>query len=329
MFRWTALVTLLIVMIGVTMASSSYQQGSPENLFQAFLRDLRNDIEILADRAFPGAQRPDGWSGETDFTADGMLASLFIDNELLADQIFAGERPVGWIGVSSTVADIVARNIRHDLELSADAWLGENLRPDEWIGGPLLFQCSELLMNTAYILDIEYNIRPRTPETVNDYCQSVTEEVADTLIPAALGAPQLQNVPDLLLAVRGDLERLADEVLGLNVRPGGWVDNTNVDDLAYIADLIADMELLANITLDNRRPAAWVQPRSNDDVSTFRNLRFNLELLADRTLGTEVRPNGWQNEAQLFRCAPVIQSLVVLISTTYPYELTTNRSNRS
>lgn len=320
-FPWAVLFTLLILMMGVTSASPPYQQGSPENLFQAFLRDLRNDVEILADRAFPGAQRPDDWLGNTDFTTDSMLADLFIDNSLLAGEIFGGELPTGWIGISTNVADIVARNLRHDLELSADAWIGEDLRPDEWLGGPLLFQCDETLMNTLYVLDIEYNIRPRTPETVFDYCETVTDEVASDLVSAALGTVLIRNIPELLLAVRGDLERLADEVLGLNVRPGGWLDNVDITDLAFDADLRTDLESLADVTFENRRPASWVQSGTSDDSSILRNVRFNLELLADRTLGSANRPNGWQGEIQLFRCTPAIQNLVTLITSTYPYEL--------
>ncbi|MGJ3240067.1 MAG: hypothetical protein ACFE0Q_15270 [Anaerolineae bacterium] len=316
-FRWGVIFTVLFAIFSVVMA----QQGSPENVFQALLRDLRDDIELLADRAFPGASRPDDWIGNTDFTSTGMLADLFIDNELLADEIFGGERPEGWIGVSSSVADIVARNIRHDLELSADEWLGEDLRPDEWTGGPPLYRCNQTLMNTAYLLDVEYNIRPRTPETVFDYCATVEVEIAEELIPAALGAATLEDVPDLLLAVRGDLERLANEVLGVNVRPGGWVNNLDVSDPAYIADLIADLELLADIILDNRRPPTWVSVSINDDVSALRNLRFNLESLTDRALGAGTRPNGWQGDSQLFRCAPSLQNLVVLISNTYPFSL--------
>ncbi len=321
MLRWAVLFTLLVLIIGVTTASPPYQETSPENLFQVALRDLRNDIEILADRAFPGAERPDNWIGNFDYTSDSMLADLFIDNELMADEIFAGERPPGWIGVSTTIADIVARNVRHDLELSADAWFGEDLRPDEWVGGPLLFQCNQTLMNTVYLLDTVYNIRPSTPESVFDYCTAVTSEVTEDLVAVALGGAQLDDVPSLLLAVRGDLERLADEVLGVNVRPGGWIDNVDIDDPAFNADLVSDLELLADVILDNRRPDSWIQTSGVAGVGSLRTYRFNLELLADRALGVGTRPNNWEGQSQIFRCTPQLQNLVTLVQNTYPYEL--------
>lgn len=321
-FRWGILLTLLILIIGVTMASPPLQETSPENLFQVFLRDLRTDVEVLADRTFPGAQRPDNWIGNTDFTSQSMLADLFIDNELLADEVFgAGVRPPGWIGISTTVADLAARNIRHDLELSADTIVGENLRPDEWIGGPLLFTCTQTLMNTAYLLDIEYNIRPTTPETVIDYCVTVGAEIADELLVQALGPTQLESVPELLLATRGDLERLRDEVLGVNVRPPGWIGNLDNESPAFVADLNADLELLADIILDNRRPDAWIFSGGSSAAASLRTIRFNLELLTDRALGIGTRPNGWQGESQLFRCTPEVQNLVVLTQAVYDYQL--------
>ncbi|MEL6406492.1 MAG: hypothetical protein AAFR81_19135 [Chloroflexota bacterium] len=320
--RWgLVFITLVIAINIVVLASPSQQETSPQTLFQATLRDIRADMEVLADRAFPGATRPDGWQGNLDFTTDDMLADLFVDNELLADVIFEGERPGNWIGVSSSVADIIARNIRHDLEASADAWLGIDIRPDEWVGGPALFRCDQTLMNTAYVLDIEFGIRPVTPETVFNYCGSVSTELADELIPAAIGNQQVDDVPGLLLAVRGDLERLVDEVLGVDVRPPGWVDNTDVEDPAFIADLNSDLELLADIILDNRRPDSWLDLSAGTDLSSLRNARFNLELLTDRALGVGTRPNGWQGESQLFRCEPDVQNLVSLAQVVYDFTL--------
>lgn len=321
MLRWGMLVALGMVMISITGANPTAQEQSPENLFQAFLGDLRNDVEILADRAFPLAERPDGWIGNQDFTSESMLADLFIDNSLLAEEIFGGQLPPDWIGVSSSVADLIARNIRHDLELSADAWIGEDLRPDEWIGGPLLFQCSQSIMNIVYILDIQYDIRPQTPETVFDYCATLASEIDADLVDVALGGSTIFDVTGLLLAVRGDLERLADEVLGVNVRPGGYVDNIDIDDLAFIADLTSDLERLADVILDNRRPQGWISIVPQDNESALRSLRFNLELLTDISLGADVRPNNWQGDTQIFRCSPDIQNLVPLVTNVYGYEL--------
>lgn len=297
-----------------------WEGGPPiaESTFQLILSEIRNDLELVANRVFPAAQRPDGWLGNTDFTSASMLADLFIDNELLADAIFEGTRPSEWIGVSSSVADIIARNIRHDLELSADEWVGEELRPDGWIGGPLLYQCEQTLMNVVYILSVEYGVNPRTPETVFEYCEEVSFEVLDELIPAVLGGQQLEDLPEQLLSVRGDLERLADEVLGVNNRPGGWVDNTDVDSSAFSADLQADLELLLDVVLDFP-PPNWIQTLAVDPVAALRSYRFNLELLADLTLGPAARPNGWQGQDQFFRCEPDVQNLVTVVRATYPF----------
>jgi|GEM_PF-432799 len=292
----------------------------PESAFQQTLGDLRNDLELLANRVFPAAQRPDGWLGNTDFTSASMLADLFIDNELLADAIFSGTRPAEWIGVSSSVGDIIARNIRHDLELSANEWVGEEIRPDGWIGGPLLFQCDQTLMNAVYLLSITYGVNVSTSEDVFDYCGEVSFEVSDELIPAALGSQQLEDLPEQLLAVRGDLERLADEILGVNNRPGGWIDNVDVESSAFNADLQADLNLLRDVALDTI-PPGWIQTLAIDPVAALRSYRYNLELLADLTLGTGVRPNGWQETGQFLRCDPDVQNLVTVVSAVYPFSV--------
>ena len=130
LFRWSLLgVLAIIVVFSTVLASPPYQ----ENLFQLSLLELRTDVEILADRVFGGGVRPDGWTGETDVTNESStLAGLYLDNELLADEIFGMRlRPRDWIGATTNDAELVARNIRHDLELSADEFIGDELRPGQ------------------------------------------------------------------------------------------------------------------------------------------------------------------------------------------------------
>lgn len=326
--RWGLLSSVLAVLFSVALASPAYQETSPENVFQVFLRDLRTDIETLADRVFPGAQRPENWIGNEDYTSQNMVADLFVDNELLADTIFGeGTRPPEWIGITTSLPDLVVRNIRHDLELSATTQLGDDLRPDDWVGAQALFSCDRTLMNTVYLLETGYGIASVTPDTVIDYCAALATEVTDDLIVRALGPQQLESVPAKLLAVRGDLERLRDEVLGVNVRPVDWVGNLDEDSPAFIADLDSDLELLADIILDNQRPNEWVTVGLASESAALRNLRFNLETLTDRALGITVRPNGWQGETDLIRCAPDTQNLVGLVQGLYPYDLPDDNDN--
>jgi hypothetical protein len=321
LFRGVML-SLSLLLITTVFAVPPSQLTSPENLFQATLRDIRADMELLAERAFPGGQPPETWTGNLDYTADNMLADLFVDNEQLADAIFGpGIRPEGWIGVATYIPDLVARNIRHDLELSADEFLGFENRPDEWVGGPRLFRCSQTIMNTVYLLDVFYNIRPRTRDTVLDYCGALEDELEDELVFDAIGSAQLENVPELILAVRGDLERLADEVLGVNNRPDGWLRNLDIESPTLAIDINTDLETLADIILNGERPENWIFSGSSSEVGTLRTLRFNLELLADRALGVGRRPNGWQGEAEIFRCQPNVQNLVALTEQAYNYTL--------
>ena len=86
--RWSVLILLTSLAIGTVFAFPLSQETGPENIEQAFLRDLRVNIEILANRVFGGGVRPETWSGSEDFAADDMIGLLFLDNEQLADAVF-------------------------------------------------------------------------------------------------------------------------------------------------------------------------------------------------------------------------------------------------
>lgn len=316
----------LLVVLGLQ-ATWVLSPSAQENIEQLELGQIRTDMEILADRVFGGGTRPDFWTGNLDTTSQNMLADLWFDNEVLADAVFgSGTRPDEWIGATTNNPRLVARNIRHDLELSADAWLGAGSRPAEWVGGVPAFRCSRTVMNILYVLDRFYDERPTTSEAVVDYCGSVIAEIEEDLIDQALGAGALEaeadveNVPSLILAVRGDLERLADELLGVNNRPPGWIDNTDVTSPTLAQDIQIDMSVLADVVLGRGvRPPEWIGTLRESQLATFRNLRFDLELLADATLGENMRPTGWQGDDPIFECNPVVQYLVFLAEATLGY----------
>jgi hypothetical protein len=293
------------------------------NAFSAFLGDLRNDLEVLADRVYGGGSRPTTWTGNGDPNSTSIIADLWFDNEQMADEVFGrGARPPRWIGATTSNANLVARSIRHDLELAADTFIGENLRPNAWRGASRVFRCERTVQNTLYLLRTIYNITPTTPESVVNYCAAVVGEVENELINATFGteAGAQANIPTLILAVRGDLERLADEKLGLNTRPEGWRSNKDVNSPTLAADNFADLELLADTLVGlDQRPTGWIGALSGSAVLSYRNLRFDLELLADFGLGEGVRPRGWQGQDLVARCSSSVQNLVLLVQRSYEY----------
>lgn len=316
--RWV----VIALVAGLALIGALAQTTEPETLFQLELFNIRNDQIIIADRLLGVDNRPDGWSDNDVLDSDSLLADLFINNELLADEVYGeGVRPEDWIGATTRNADLIARNVRHDLEVIGDELLGVGVRPDEWGGSDPIFSCSRTVMNTALVLDVEYNIQTTTPATVRDFCFTVTNEIIDELIERAIGAPETDaNTLQLLLAVRGDLERTADEVFGVNLRPTGWLDNTDIASPAFIVSIESDLELLAEEQLGSGvRPEGWIrEAAAGSELQALQNLRFNIEAITNELLGEGVRPRGWQgSEEPLLRCDPVLQNLVALVDETY------------
>jgi hypothetical protein len=221
-------------------------------------------------------------------------------------------RPPTWFSITSQRGTIVARNVRHDVELAADQVFGVRNRPEDWRGASPLFQCSRALQNVAELSDLFFAIDLETlPSTLN-YCASVQAELEEKLADQQ-GRSDAPGNTELILAVRGDLERLADENLGLNTRPNGWIGNINVESLTLVGDIFLDQETLANELLGlNIRPENWIGVVSNNSFISWRNLRHDLEILADESLGLDIRPRGWQRASQLERCEPDIQDLVIV-----------------
>jgi hypothetical protein len=302
----------LVIILPVLMGTVPAQQI--DNL-GGFANELRIDMERLADEVLDGAPRPEGWTANIDIRSETMISDLWFDNELLANTFFGGGlRPPGWLSITTNRAEIVARNVRHDLELTASEIFGARNRPEEWRGASPLFQCSRSLQNAVTLAARFYDINIETLASTLNYCLTTQAELEEKLADQ-LGLSESPDNPERLLAVRGDLERLADEKLGLDNRPQGYIRNTNTEAPTFIGDLFLDLEALTNELLgQNTRPDGWIGVVSNNAYISWRNLRHDLEALADVSLGLETRLRGWQRESLLHRCAPVTQDLVTLVT---------------
>ncbi len=309
---------MLIAVAALAAALGAVRAGPlAQDAAGVFLANARADLELLADAALGPGQRPDGWVGSADPNAPNASADLWFDTELLATALYSPqERPPGWIGATTARPDILVRNVRHDLELLADKQFGA-VRPPEWRGGPALNRCDRTVQNAVAMLVAATGAAISTPAGTPNFCQAVAAEVSDVQANRAL-AENPTLLAELTLAVRGDLERLADETLGLFTRPVGYRRNVDQASPTFNPDLFLDLELLADETLGRgERPPAWIGVIANDPVLFQRNTRHDLELLADQTLGPDVRPRGWQNADPLARCTPVVQNLVLFVEQAF------------
>lgn len=292
-----------------------------------FIFDSRADLELLADQVLGEGVRPPAWTGNADLASATLLGDLWYDNELLADSVFSpGERPQNWAGVTVASASIISRNVRHDLELSADEVFGINQRPDTWRSAPVIIRCDRTLQNVLEMMSRFYRITSQTPESALNYCQSVAAEIEDELVNIVFGTQDsdagLRDPIALLGAARGDLERLGDELLGLNTRPEGYAANRDVASPTLIGDLFLDMTLLADNQLGQGvRPEGWIGVVTNSPAISYLNVRHDVELLADTTLGP-IRPTGWQGTIPIERCDPFVSSLAYLVQQNYDISFT-------
>lgn len=308
--------------------------------FPQFVTDVHDDLELLADEVMGTNIRPEGWTGNRDPASSSILFDLWQDLELLATDIRESEeRPPEWSNAaSSPTADRVARNLRHDLELLADivfadleADPGEDKRPDDWIGAPPIFQCS---ITTLNLLDYTQRLFPdyeiTTLESVLDYCQAVALDMQGVLVRSGVSVSE-GNVPLLLANIRGDLNRLADELYGLNESPPSYRNTVTLDAIQMADDLLFDIELIANDQfLTDDRPFNWIGDTGSTPGIAARNLRNDLELLSDNTLQDrldhliEGRPEGWSGYQgfgdELAGCPIDVRSLVLLMAQYYRYQ---------
>lgn len=128
--------------------------SQPESLFGDSLSELinlRNDLELLAT-AVQGTNRPDGWSGNLDVTNPQLPLLIRTDMELLLADMLGFDTPDGWFGISLGATQYQVRDMRHDLELLADALLGDGSRPNGWGGNPNPIWACERSVQTLYKL---------------------------------------------------------------------------------------------------------------------------------------------------------------------------------
>lgn len=324
---------ILMILGGVwTIARTTAAPAAQLSANEIFLFDTRADLELMADIVFEGPQRPEGWTGNVDVAAVNFTIDLWYDNELIADRVFgAGVRPPEWISSTVAAAGILARNVRHDLELTADEVFGLNERPDGWRGAAPILRCSRDLQNTVALLGTAYGIFPQTPESVIDYCRSVRVELEDDLVGLLLANPdqaaQFNDLQALFGAVRGDLERLQDELYGVGIRPTAFgyppfeAVNRDASTPSFVTDLVRDLDLAADAQLGvGARPTGYVTPNANLDPLNYLTVRRNLELLTDATYGEDRRPAGWQGVNPLERCDPVLRILSFLVQSAYNFD---------
>lgn len=317
---WILLAGMLVLWAGASMTAQ-------DNLLQRFQVEIRDDMERLAEEVFGAGIRPDTWTANGNVNTPNFIADLFFDNEQLADAVFGvGERADNWFGVTSADPELVARNIRHDLELTATTFRSGDGRPFGWVGAPRIYTCSLSLQNLVRILDREYNVRTQVPESVVDYCGVVRVEIEDRLYEEVLSSSVFQTqLTELLGGNRGDLERLADELLGLDTRPDGWVSNRDATTASFVAELFDDIDRLADNQLGvGVRPSGWIGQEGASPATSYRVARFDIELLADETLSARLgeggRPNGWQGTDPINGCDTTTQSLLELVRLQYGAE---------
>lgn len=326
MMRWrrllmTVALLVAVLVVGNVLASPSAQIAPLEQL----IFDTRADLELLADNVLSVGTRPEGWLGNSDVNSPTVVTDLWFDSELLANDVLGiDSRPDNWIGATASVAAILTRNVRHDIELLADEQFGNGQRPAEWRGAAPITRCDRTLQNIVSLLTELYDFELTVSASTFNYCQAVAAEIEDDLnqiyFGTQTGDQPLTDPLDLVLAVRGDLERLADEELGLNTRPDGWTNNRDRASSTLISDTFADIERLADDLLgENTRPEGWIGSSSISAASSYFSLRHDLELLADEAFAFDSRPTGWQGLLPLARCRPLDQQVIFIAGVQYGF----------
>ncbi|MFZ4814648.1 MAG: hypothetical protein ACOYL5_08940 [Phototrophicaceae bacterium] len=316
--------TALLGISGIVWAAPPAQQV--ENI-ASFTTALRADLETLADAQLGTGNRPDNWTSNIDGTTPTYISDLWFDSELLANVVFGvNTRPRGWLGVTVDRAEVIARNTRIDVELTADDVYGFDVRPPSWVGATPLYRCDRIIINIYAILADYLRFSSAIDEGEVGYCVLLERELRDFILIDQALEPVEPEVTDLILAVRGDLERLANEVYGVNNRPQGWVANTDINSPLLITDNYADINTLANDRLgQGNRPDTWVGLITENRTETWRNQRHDLELLANALTaqyGANFegnRPRGWQDPDPLRACAIEVQDLVAVLEFQFPF----------
>lgn len=321
MRRLSIFITLLFgVAILVTHAAPRQQA----NLYELFILQARNDLELLADGALGEGVRPDTWTFNFDLLSDVFVADLWYDNEILAESIYGiGTRPDEWFGATTLDPYLLSRNIRHDIEMAATQIFGGGERPAGWNGAEPIYQCDRTTQNLVRYIEMLYDARPTTDPIVPSYCGALALEIESDLIRVSLAPIEgldFGSLQDKVIATRGDLERTANEVLGVGVRPEAWI-GYDEESLSFFQDLNTDLEAMANIIYQGaERPDIWGRNIPDSAAISFFNMRYNLETITSEALGDGERPFNWEGVSDtLYRCEPFTQALINIMIDLFNY----------
>jgi hypothetical protein len=329
-FVTAALFTQPAVYAGPPQQGEEDEPVTPIIDFGEFVINIRLDLELLADEYNGPNIRPEGWTGNDDPASPSILGDIWLDLEAQADEVIGepGARPIGWAGANSPTPERIARNLRHDLEVLANLTFGLDERPDDWIGADPIFSCDITVQNLVDTMARTFEFQPTTLPSVLNYCQAVVGEAQDRL---ALEGVQLVegDIPLLLENIRGDMNRLTDELYGLGESPLGYLNTITLETNRMAQDLLADIELVADDKFgEDNRPPNWIGEIGRNPGTFVRNLRHDLEILADITLeGRDYlpngRPEGWSGTAgfgdELSFCSTGTQTLILLMQQYYRY----------
>ncbi len=317
------IVALFVVAVSIVQSAPNSQA----NLFELFISQARADLELIADQAIGIGVRPPNWTFNFEFASETAVVDLWFDNETLAEAIFGvGSRPAEWFGATTNDIQLLARNIRHDLEISADEVFGIRTRPDEWFGSAPIYRCDRTVQNIVRILSNIYNTQDSVSLTLFNYCDELQNALVNDLLTTVYNAPTAGVIADVAvteqtLAARGDLERLANELFGVNVRPPGWRWSVGMDGTSptLAIDINADIELLLAEKLPVAQRPTLLPGLTASPTITLRNLRYNVESITTTILGRGVRPNGWQGVNPVERCEPLTQGLILIAQRNYAF----------
>lgn len=313
---------VLLLAVGAALAAPFPQQIDNIDVFTSA---LRADIERAANDALGQGVRPPEWTANIDNTNPTYIADLWYDKELLANALFGeSTRPDEWLGVTVERGVIVARNTRFDLELLADnIYGGTTIRPPGWSGAPQIYRCQRLVQNINALVRDFYGFQPQVAPDDFGFCALIQDELRTTILETESLDISGDVLDQAILAARGDLERIANEVYGVGTRPNFWSGNTDVTSPLLLTDTYEDLRILADETLGvDVRPEGFIGRITQSRIETFRNLRFDLELITDAILPTfpslnGERPRGWQGDDLLRRCTPLVQDLVLVLEAQY------------
>lgn len=147
-----------------------------------------------------------------------------------------------------------------------------------------------------------------TPIIVTPVPVVPVEQPTSTPVPAIVN----EALP-VLISARSDLELLATSQLGAE-RPLGWTGSLDIADPQLAVNIRLDVELLAGQTVGlDVRPIGWFGAIGGTPYTVARDIRHDLEALADVLVSPGVRPPGWAGSDPLMRCSRATQSLVRLI----------------